>query len=178
MLQLSAMFASEPVPKYFLEGGRWYWWWDDELWVWEEVRVFATPLFFSLVFVSLWMQVWQEHASWQEWIGAAWWPYDELCEWRCGQDFWEDRGRGWEERVGWGGRGGGMWWMFDQGDVVFGAQDILETKLFTRRWTMDPPPDPSDWLATCACHVLFFIYIVCWLVVWTMFRWSLGKIME
>ena len=54
MLQLSPMFASEPVPKYFLEGGRWYWWWDDELWVWEEVRVFATLLFFfSLVFVSL-----------------------------------------------------------------------------------------------------------------------------
>ena len=46
MLQLSAMFASEPVPKYFLEGGRWYWWWDDELWVWEEVRVSATLLFF------------------------------------------------------------------------------------------------------------------------------------
>ena len=46
MQQLSAMFASEPVPKYFLEGGRWYWWWDDELWVWEEVRVFATLLFF------------------------------------------------------------------------------------------------------------------------------------
>ena len=49
-LQLSTMFASEPVPKYFLEGGRWYWWWDDELWVWEEVRVFAVLLFFCLCF--------------------------------------------------------------------------------------------------------------------------------
>ena len=55
--------------------------------------------FFSFVVFFLWMQVWQEHADWHEWIGAAWWPYAELCEWRCGQDFWEDRGRSWEEWV-------------------------------------------------------------------------------
>ena len=39
--------------QYLLYEGQWFWWWDGELWVWEEVRVFVSfvlPLLFSFCF--------------------------------------------------------------------------------------------------------------------------------
>ena len=55
----------EETPQYYLdlEEDRWMWRWNEEMWVWEEVRFyfFCVAAFFRRVF---WMQVWELVWDW------------------------------------------------------------------------------------------------------------------
>ena len=78
----------EETPQYYLDlaEDRWVWRWNEDMWVWEEVRFyfFCVAAFFGCRFGSFE----------PEFVGEGWWLEKNLADWR-----WMNEGPCWQERV-------------------------------------------------------------------------------
>ena len=77
----------EETPQYYLglEEDRWMWRWNEEMWVWEEVRFyfFCVATFFRRVFwMQVWDLVWVGDGFEPEFVGEGWWLEKNLADWR------------------------------------------------------------------------------------------------
>ena len=125
------------MQPYELHDGRWWWLWDGEWWVWEEVGV---VVFFSFLFLFFFLFVFL--------VGVGGTGTRRLLHWNClvavggamsvevpQRRVWNVFLEGWE--TGLEGREGGL--------MIRSLQAIFDLPVYKHRWTKDPPPDPRHW---------------------------------